>query len=130
MKRQGRLQKRIDWRKNAYRSEIARSYLTASARALTLWMEDVENASELEHAGKEVGTMTSLLTGKPFAWAEARTQLAEIEAVSLRERALLIVRAVEDLGHDIAASAQAGNAAASIDAGDEPSKRMRSKKST
>jgi len=111
MKRQGRLQKRIDWRKNAYRAEVARSFLTASARALTLWTEDVENASELEHAGKEAGTMTSLLTGKPFSWAEARTQLAEIEAVSLRERALLIVRAVEDLGHDIAASAQAGNAA-------------------
>jgi hypothetical protein len=111
MKRQGRLQKRIDWRKNAYRANIARSFLTASARALGLWMEDVENASELERAGKEPGAMVSLLTGKPFSWAEARSLLAAIEAVSLRERALLIVREVEDFGRDVAASAQAGNAA-------------------
>ena len=51
MKRQGRLQRRIDWRKNAYRADIARSFLTASARALGLWLEDVENASELERTG-------------------------------------------------------------------------------
>jgi hypothetical protein len=74
-------------------------------------MEDVENASELEHAGKDAGAMVSLLTGKPFSWAEARSLLSAIEAVSLRERALLIVREVEDVGRDIAASAQAGNAA-------------------
>ena len=57
MKKQGRLQKRIDWRKNAYCPEIAHSFLSASARALTLWMEDVENAAELERNGKDAGSM-------------------------------------------------------------------------
>jgi hypothetical protein len=111
MKKQGRLQKRIDWRKNAYRPEIAHSFLSASARALTLWMEAVENAAELERGGKDAGAMISLLTGKPFSRAEARSQLSAIEVVALRERALLVVQEVEAFGRDIAASAQAGNAA-------------------
>jgi hypothetical protein len=111
MKRQGRLQKRVDWRKNAYRQEIAHSFLTASAHALSLWMEDVENAAELEQAGKDHAAMLSSLSGKPFTWEEARAQLSTIEAVSLRERALLIVREIVALGRDIAAAVAAGDAA-------------------
>jgi hypothetical protein len=111
MKKQGRLQKRIDWRKNAYRPEIAHSFLSASARALTLWMDDVENAAELERSGKDAETMISQLSGKPFTWTEARSQLSTIEALALRERALLLVREIEAFVRDIGAAAQAGNAA-------------------
>lgn len=109
MKKQGRLQKRIDWRKNAYRQEIAHSYLSASARALTQWLEDVENASELEHAGKDTSAMISSLTGKPFTWDEARVQLSAIEAASLRERALLIVREIEAVGREITTAVAAAD---------------------
>lgn len=111
MKKQGRLQKRIDWRKTAYRAQVEHSFLTASARALASWLDDVENASELERSGKEAGAMMSVLSGKPFSWAEARSQLAEIEALSLRERGLLVVRTLEALGREIAAAAHAGTTA-------------------
>lgn len=111
MKRQSRLQKRIDWRKTAYRQELGRSYLSASAHALTAAMDDIEHAAELEQAGKDVAGMLSSLSGKPFTWEEARAQLSVIEAVSLRERALLIVREVVALGRDISAAVASGDAA-------------------
>jgi len=111
MKRQSRLQKRIDWRKQAVRQELARSFLSASAHALTMWMDDVEHAVELEQAGKDAAGMLSSLSGKPFTWDEARAQLATIEAVSLRERGLLIVQEVVALGREIAAAVATGDAA-------------------
>jgi len=111
MKRQGRLQKRVEWRKNASRQEIAHSFLSASAQALERWMDDVEHLAELEQAGKDNAGLLSSLSGKPFTGEEAKAQLSTIEAVSLRERALLIVREVVALGRDIAAAVSAGDAA-------------------
>ena len=110
MKRQQRLQKRVDWRKNAYREEISASSLSASARALSLWMDDLDAAAELERSGKDLSGMLSTLTGKPFAREDARNQLSVIEAVSLRERGLLIVRELEAVAREIAAAVSAGDA--------------------
>lgn len=91
-RKQAQLRKRIDWRKAAYRKEIADSFLSASSHALTQWMADVEAALDLERAGKEPTSMLSSLTGKPFGWDEARSHLEVIESLSVRERALLAVR--------------------------------------
>lgn len=109
MKRQGRLQKRVDWRRNAYRQALASSSLGASARALSQWMDDMDGAVELERTGKDPSGMISTLTGKPFAWDEARTQLSAIEAASLRERALLIVREVQAVAREIGAAVSIGD---------------------
>ncbi|HZF00026.1 MAG TPA: hypothetical protein VE981_23660 [Planctomycetota bacterium] len=109
VKKQGRLQKRIDWRKNAYRQQVADSSLTASARALALWMDDVENATELEQSGKDAAGMISALSGTPFSWADARNRLLTLEAVSLRERALLIVREIEELAREITSAGSSGD---------------------
>jgi hypothetical protein len=109
-RKQARLERRVDWRKNAYRQELAHSYLSASARALALWIDDVEQASELEQAGKESPAMLSSLTGAPFSWEAARDELSTIETASLRERALLIVLEVGALVRQIAAAAAAGDA--------------------
>jgi hypothetical protein len=111
-RKQAHLQKRIDWRRNAYRQEIADCFLTASAHALGSLMTDIENAIDLERAGKDTSTMMSSLSGKPFSWEAARVQLGQIEAVSLRERALLIIRAVEVLAQEIAAGVRSGETAA------------------
>jgi len=102
-RKQAHLQKRIDWRKNAYRQEIADSFLGASARALTQVMSDIDVALDLERNGKETTSMVSSLTGKPFSWEETRELLAAIEAVSLRERALRIVKAAEAIAQETAA---------------------------
>jgi len=112
VKKQARLQKRVDWRKNTYRQETARSCLTASGQAVALWMDDVEHASELERTGKDLSGMISSLTGKLFSWEDARNQLSGIEAVSLRERALLVVREIGDVGREVAAAVAAGDARA------------------
>jgi hypothetical protein len=109
VQRQARLQKRVDWRKDAYRQETAHSFLTASSKALALWLDDVEQAFDLEHTGKETSGMLSSLSGKLFSWEEARNQLAAIEAASLRERALLIVQEIEALGREIGAAVTAGD---------------------
>lgn len=111
-KRQQRLQKRVDWRKHAYRQEVATSSLSASARALSQWMDDLDAAAELERSGKDLSGMLSTLTGTPFSRAEARNQLSAIEAVSLRERGLLIVREIEAVARGIAAAVSAGDARA------------------
>jgi hypothetical protein len=101
-KKQAHLQKRIDWRKNAYRQEIADSCLEASARALTQLMSDLESATELERSGKDTSMMLSALSGKAFVWDEVRSHLDAIEAASLRERALLGLRTVDALAEEIA----------------------------
>lgn len=109
MKRQSRLQKRVDWRKNAYRQEAAASFLSASARALGQWMDDVEAATELERSGKDLSGMISGLTGRPFSWDEVRPQLGVIETASLRERALLLVREIGTVARDIASAVSAAD---------------------
>ena len=53
--------------------------------------------------------MISSLTGKLFSWEDARSQLSTLEAASLRERALLIVRELEALVPQIAAAVAAGD---------------------
>jgi len=111
MRRQGRLQKRIEWRRKACRQDLDHCFLSASARTLRLWMDDVDNAVALERDGKDAATMISLVSGKPFSWTEARSQFTEIEGLSLRERALLIVREMQEVGRDIAAAVRVGNEA-------------------
>ncbi len=101
-RKRAQLQKRIDWRMNAYRQEIADSFLDASARTLSQLMADLESAIELERNGKDTAMMLSALNGKAFAWDEVRSQLDAIEAASLRERALLTVRAADAMAEEIA----------------------------
>ena len=103
-RKQAQLQKRVDWRKTAYRQEIADSFLDASAHALEQLLNDVEAALDLERHGKETGAMVSSLSGKAFTWAEVRSQLSEIESVSLRERGLLAVRTIDGAAQEIAAA--------------------------
>lgn len=110
LRKQSQVQKRIEWRKNAYRQEIADAFLTASAHALTLLMADLEAAQELERTGKNATSLVSTLTGDPFSWDEVRSQIDAIEAVSLRERALLIVRSAGAMAREIAAGVRAGQA--------------------
>ena len=107
-RKQAQLQKRIDWRKKAYREEIADSFLTASADALGRLMADIESALELERAGKDATSLMFSLTAESFCWDEARALIGGIEAVSLRERALLTVRTLGSLALEIAA--KSGNA--------------------
>lgn len=109
-RRQAQLQKRIDWRRKAYREEVAESFLTASAQAFGLLMTDVEAAQDLDRSGKDPSEMVSSLTGKPFVWAEARAQIAALEAASLRERALLIVRTAGALAKEVTGRVGAGDA--------------------
>jgi hypothetical protein len=109
-RKQGRLQKRIEWRLGAVRQEIADNFLTASSQAMALLMSDVENALDLERAGKELTGMMSALTGQPFSWEETRERLARIEEISLRERALLTVRSIDALANQIAAFVHTGEA--------------------
>lgn len=106
--RLARLQKRIDWRKNASREEIEANFLGASAHALTLLMTDVDAALDLERHGRSGADPVSSLTGKPFTWKEAGAAMEAIEEASLRERALLIVRAVVGVTAEIAAGVRVG----------------------
>ncbi len=111
-RKQSQLQKRIDWRRNAYREEIADSYLAASARALTQLMTDIETALDLERHGKDTCSMLASLSGKPFSWDELPAQLEAIEAASLRERALLIVKTVEATAEEMTTAGRAEKEAA------------------
>lgn len=108
-RKQAQLQKRIDWRRKAYREEIADSFLSASSDALGRLMTDIESAIELERAGKDVTSLMFSLTAEPFCWDEARTLVGEIEALSLRERSLLTVRTLGALSKEIAEKVRAGN---------------------
>jgi hypothetical protein len=108
-KKPSQLQKRIDWRRKAYREEIADSCLTASAEALGRLMTDIETAIELERAGKDLTSLMFSLTGESFCWDEARTLVGEIEALSLRERALLAVRSLGAVAKEIAEKVRSGN---------------------
>jgi hypothetical protein len=112
LRKQSRVQKRVEWRKDAYRQEITDSFLTATAHALTLLLNDLESAEEMERAGKDATTLVSTLTGSPFSWDEVRSQIDEIEAVSFRERSLLIVRSVGALAREIGATVRAHQAGA------------------
>lgn len=109
-KKQAQLQKRIDWRRKAYREEIADSFLTASADALGRLMTDIESAIELERSGKDVTSLMFSLTAESFCWDEARAIIGEIESVSLRERALLTVQALGVLTDEIAEKVRTGSA--------------------
>lgn len=104
LRKQSQLHKRIEWRRNAYREEIENSFLTASAHALGLMMADLESAQEL----KDASTLVSSLTGKPFSWDEVRGQIEAIEAASLRERALLVVRMAGAMAREIGAVVRSG----------------------
>jgi hypothetical protein len=108
-RKQAQLQKRIDWRRKAYREEIAESFLTASADALGRLMADIESAVELERVGKDVTSLMFSLTAESFCWDEARVLIGEIESVSLRERGLLAVRALGVLAHEAAEKVRSGN---------------------
>ena len=110
LRKQSQVQKRIEWRKNAYRQEIEDSFLTASADALAKLMADLESAQELERNAKDASTMISTLTGKPFSWDEVRGQIDEIESASLRERALLVVRLAGAMAREIGAVVRSGEA--------------------
>lgn len=109
-RKQAQVRKRIDWRKAAYREEIADVLLTASAQSLSLLLSDMESADELDRSGKGATMLVSSLTGKPFAWDELRSQIDAIEAISLRERALLIARVVGALARDLAVRVASGEA--------------------
>jgi hypothetical protein len=111
LRKQSQVQKRIEWRKNAYRQEIEDSFLTASADALAKLMTDVEAAQELERVMKDPSTLISTLTGKPFSWDDVRGQIDEIDAASLRERALLVVRLVGAMAREIGAVVRSGDTA-------------------
>ena len=110
-RKQAHLQKRIDWRKNAYRQEIADSFLTASAQALGQLLTDLEAALDLERNGKDTAMLVSSLSGKPFSWEEARAQLGKVEALSFRERALLVVRTAVATAQQIADGVRSKEAA-------------------
>jgi len=108
-RKQAQLQKRIEWRRKAYREEIADSYLTASADALGRLMTDIESAWELERSGKDVTSMMFSLTGEPFCWDEARELIGKVETVSLRERALLTVRTIAGLTEEVLEKVRSGH---------------------
>jgi len=107
-KKMGRLQKRIEWHLAAARQEIADNFLTASSHALGLLLSDFESGYELERMGKGTAEMRSALTGMPFSWEEAQEQIAEIEAVSLRERSLLALKTMSALANQAAAWVHTG----------------------
>jgi len=108
-RKQAQLQKRIDWRRKAYREEIADSFLTASADALGRLMSDIESAIELERSGKDAGSLVFSLTEESFCWDEARGLIGAIETLSLRERALLTVRTLGELAKEIVEKVRIGN---------------------
>jgi hypothetical protein len=104
LRKQSQIQKRIEWRRNAYREEIEGSFLTASADALGRLMADLESAQEL----KDPSTLVSSLTGKPFSWDDVRGQVDAIEAASLRERGLLVARMIGAVTREIGAVVRSG----------------------
>jgi hypothetical protein len=113
-RRQAHLQKRIEWRKNAYREEVADSFLGASAGAVQRWIADLEAALDLDRNGKGTESMVSSLTGEPFCWEEVRGLLAAIETASLRERALLMVKTVGAIAPQIAEAVRGADAGARL----------------
>jgi len=107
-RKQAQLQKRIDWRRKAYREEIADSFLAASADALGRLMTDIESAIELERSGKDATSLMFSLSAEAFSWDVARAMIAEIETVSLRERALLTVETLARVTEEIADKVRTG----------------------
>jgi hypothetical protein len=110
-RKQAQLQKRIDWRRKAYREEIADSFLTASADALGRLMTDIESAIDLERSGKDATSLMFSLNAQSFCWDAAREMIGEIETVSLRERALLTVGTLARVAEEIAEKVRSGAAA-------------------
>jgi len=88
------------------RQEIAHSFLSASAQALTLWMDDVEHFADLEQAGKDNAGLLSSLSGKPSRGGGEGPALHDRGGLAPRA-ALLIVREIVALGRDIAAAVSA-----------------------
>jgi hypothetical protein len=111
-RKQAQLEKRIDWRRKAYREEIADSFLSASADALGRLMTDIESAIELERSGKDTTSLMFSLSAESFCWDDAREMIGDIETVSLRERALLTVgtlaRVAEEITEKVRSGATAG----------------------
>jgi hypothetical protein len=102
------LRRRATRRIAAWREVAEGAVLSASAGLLSAVLTDLEAAIDCAAGGKPCEGVVSSVTGLPFTTSQARAHLDRIAEVSVRERALVVVRGAAGLREEIGRAAESG----------------------